>query len=158
MRINICSLFGAVLALMCLALPWSTQVWEPPGYTVHYYLSDEVEMRVGHEPYERTIFAMTTLIVGATVSLFTPLGGLILLLAVVDYFVEIGGQVGVFPTTGPQDIHFYLDLGFYMAIWATLLTCLSAIIPFGLGYSGLYSPLSGRKLSSKQRLLVWGSA
>jgi hypothetical protein len=141
---------------MCLALPWSTQVWVPPDYTEHYYISDRVEMRVGHEPYERAIIALTTLVVGATVSLFTPLGGLILLLAVMDYFAEIGSSVGVFPTTGLQDIHFYLDMGFYLALWAALLTCLSAITPFGLGYSGLYFPLSDRKLSLRQRLLVWG--
>jgi hypothetical protein len=143
---------------MCLALPWSTAVWEPPGYTEHYYLPDEVEMHVGPESDERMIFAMVVLIVGAIISLFTPLGGLIQLLAVVDYFIEVQSQLGTIPMSGPQDVHFYLDMGFYMAIWATLLTCLSAIIPFGLGYSGVYSPFSGRKLPFKQRLLVWGSA
>lgn len=159
MRINVCCLFGAIVAFICLALPWSGQVWHPyQGYIDEYGLSDEIEMRSGHEPYERTTFALVALLIGASVSLFTPLGGLILLLAVADYYAEIGGHVGTYQTPGPQHIHFFLDVGFFIAVWATVLICLSAVVPFGVGYSGAYSPFSRWKLSARERLLVWTSS
>lgn len=155
MRINVFCLFGAIVALICLALPWAGQDWHPRDDIEEYYLSDEIEMRSGHEQYERMTLALVVFIIGAGISLFTPLGGLLLLVAVADYFVEVGGQVGTYQTTGYGHIHFFLDIGFFVAVWATALVCLSAVLPFGVGYSGVYSPFSRRKLTYRERLLVW---
>jgi len=154
MRVNVCCLIGAVVALLCLALPWSTSAWEPGSYKEHFYLSDKVYTAVGGEP--RLIITMIVLIVGGVASLFTPLGGFVQFLAVANYLRELGPRIGTVPMTGPQVVHFYFDIGFYLAIWSTLLTLLSATVPFGFGYSGLYSPFSKRTLSWKHRLLVFG--
>ena len=159
MRVNILCLTGAIVALACLALPWGTVTnhehlgdWEHTS-TTEYRLTDPVNFE--GDAHLTSIFEIVVL--GGIISIFTSLGGFVQVLGVMSYYDHMGHYLeGMSVPTYWITAHFSLGAGFYLAVFAAIVTLLSVLFPFGIRGSGIYNPLSGEKPTMLQRLLVWG--
>ncbi len=160
LRVNILCLAGAALALICLALPWGIETNHeatpdyPAGYDFHTQL--RLTDPINFEGDAHLTSILMIVILGGVISAISPLGGFVQLLGVMSYVAHMGRYTEALSVPIPWiTAHFSYGGGFYLAIFAVLVTLLSTMIPFGIRGFSLYNPISGERPTIRQRLLVW---
>lgn len=145
-RLNALALSGALIAIVCIALPWSTLTTSPPApdMTIEqrpllYYLSGNLATPSAY------IF-----IAGSAIAVATTLGVIVQMFGLVWFWLAFAGSMGTYPGMGGM-LEESFGIGFYLSILAMLTVATSIILPLGLGYHR-------RRKTACGRLFVWGKA
>lgn len=145
-RLNVLALCGALLAFVCIALPWATLSVASPAPQVVVeqrplfdYLSGNLAT---HSSY---IF-----IIGSAITFITTLGVIVQMVGFVWFWVAFANSMGTYPGRGGT-LEEAFGIGFYLSVLAMLMVAVSIILPLGLGYYR-------RKKNARGRIFVWGEA
>jgi len=141
-RLNALALCGALIAFVCIALPWSTMSTVFPAREM------TVEQRPLFEYLSGTLASPSAyvFIIGSAAAVITTLGVIVQLFGFVWFWAAFAGSMGTYP--GIQES---FGTGFYLSVLAMLMVAISIILPLGLGYYR-------RKKTALSRILVWGKA
>jgi len=149
LQINVLCVMAAVIVIMSIVLPWAN------GYAPAY---ENTPLQSSKNLYplnpvppigdQLLVLPMTAVILGAIVSLFSPLGG---------FLVVAGGTVEFFRLLPSVNWfwHFSVGPGFYLGMSAAILILVSLAIPITLERSKHVLALSFRKQPLRKRLLTW---
>lgn len=145
-RLNALALFGAMMAFVCIALPWSTVSTVPPA----------TEVTVDQRPlFDYLSGALATpsayvFIIGSAAALITTLGVLAQIFGFMWFWLVFADTMGTYPGMGGT-LEESFGTGFYLSVLAMLVIAVSIILPLGLGYYR-------RKKTALSRLMIWGKA
>ena len=147
-RVNMLALSGAIIAFICIALPWTTISTVPPT----------TEMTLADRPLffylEGSLSSVSAylFIVGAALSVVTTLGAFVQLGGLFWFWWDFSGSMGINAYRMPGAVtEEAFGIGFYLSVLAILLVAVAIILPLGIGYH--------RRMKSRlSRLLVWGKA
>jgi len=141
-RLNVLALCGALLAFVCIALPWSTESTTDPA----------PDMVLEERPLFSYLWgdlahpSSYVFIIGSAIAVATTLGVLVQMFGFVWFWAAFAGTMGTYP--GMEEA---FGAGFYLSVLPMLATASSMVLPIGLGYYR-------RKKSAGSRLFVWGKA
>lgn len=136
LRVNLLCVFGAVLGLAAMLIPWASEGATLFGQLFYY---------VGSEGGGSTLtvsYAAWLFLVGTLIALLSPAGG-ILQAGSVGYLATAFGNSAVLIEGSPS-------LGFFLAVVAAVVVLSSAFRPWGPGWKGL-------KPRVADRLRTWAS-
>jgi hypothetical protein len=145
-RLNALALCGALIAFVCVALPWSTLSTSSPAPEMI------VEQRPLLEYLSGSLATPSSyvFIIGSAIAVVTTLGVIMQMIGFVWFWLAFAGSMGTYPGMGGA-LEESFGTGFYLSVLAMLMAATSIILPLGLGYYR-------RKKTVGGRLFVWGKA
>lgn len=146
-RLNALALLGALMALVCIAMPWSTL---STGSSSPEMVSEQRPL-LEYLSGSLSTPSSYVFIIGSAVALFCTLGVIVQMFGFVWFWAVFSGSMGTYPSTVGGTMEESFGTGFYLSVLAMLVIALSIILPIGLGYYR-------RRKSVGSRLLVWGKA
>lgn len=145
-RLNVLALCGALIAFVCIALPWTTLSMTSPG----------PETTIAQRPLFEYMFgddlslSSYLFLIGSAAAVVTTLGVILQMVGFVWFWAALAGGMGSYPGRGGV-LEESFGSGFYLSVIAMLVVAASMILPLGLGYYR-------RRKSVPSRLFVWGTA
>ncbi|MBN1677997.1 MAG: hypothetical protein JW880_05605 [Candidatus Thermoplasmatota archaeon] len=145
-RLNLLALGGALIAFVCIALPWSTlSVVSPTPQEV-------VEQRPLFDYLSGSLATPSSyvFIIGSAIALITTLGVIVQMVGLVWFWAVFANSMGTYPGRGGT-LEEAFGTGFYISVVAMLMVAVSIIMPLGPGYYR-------RRKTARSRVFVWGKA
>lgn len=145
-RLNGLALCGALVAFVCIALPWSALSTTSPA----------TEMVLEQRPLFHYLWgdlatpSAYVFIIGSAIAVATTLGVIIQMVGFVWFWAVFAGSMGTYPGAG-STVEESFGAGFYLSVLAMLMIAFAIILPLGLGYYR-------RRRTAWGKLFVWGKA